>query len=261
MSAGCSAGAFSTVRRVRLYRVSAVVLRQRDLGETDRIVILYTRERGKLSAVAKGIKRPRSKLAGSLQLFSHAKVQLAAGRSLEVVTQAQAADIFYKLRGDMPRYAHASYAAELLDALTDEGLPDAALFDLLAETLGGLDVGGDPATLIRAFELKLLDHLGYGVELEVCVGCGAKIGAGGQGFSVAHGGVICRKCADAQGGAPLSAMALQALRELLALPLAELGKKRLSRAAREELERLLRAFVDFRLERPLRSAAFLKTDL
>jgi DNA repair protein RecO (recombination protein O) len=246
---------------VRLYRVSAIVIRQRDLGEADRIVIFYTRERGKLSAVAKGIKRPRSKLAGSLQLFTHAKVQLAAGRSLEVATQAEATDVFYHLRDDMARYAHASYAAELLDALTDEGLPEEDLFDLLLETLRALEAGGDPATIARAFELKLLDQLGYGVELEVCVGCGAKIAGEGQGFSVAHGGVMCSRCTGAQGGTALSGRALQALRELLVLPMAEVAKRRLSAAAREELERLLRPFVDYRLERPLRSAVFLKGDV
>lgn len=247
------------MRQVRLYRVSAIVVRQRDLGEADRIVILYTRERGKLSAVAKGIKRPRSKLAGSLQLFTHAKIQLAAGRSLEVATQAEAIDVFYHLREDMNRYAHASYAAELLDALTDEGLPEEVLFNLLLETLHALETGSDPATIIRAFELKLLDQLGYGMELEVCVGCGAKITGEEQGFSVVHGGVMCSRCAGSQGGTSLSGRALQALRELLVLPIEEVATRRLSATAREELERLLRPFVDYRLERPLRSASFLRS--
>jgi len=242
---------------VRLYRVSAVVIRQRELGEADRILVLYSLERGKLSAVAKGMKRPRSKLAGSLQLFSHASVQLAAGRSLEVATQARAIDFHYNLRRDMARYAHASYAAELLDAFTDEGLSHPALFELLLSTLGAMDAGADPATLTRAFELKLMARLGYGPELESCVSCSAGVGGGGRGFSVSQGGVLCRKCLSTKGGAPLSAAGLRALRELSELETEVVAERRLAPAAREELGRLMRAFVDFRVERQLRSAAFL----
>jgi len=242
---------------VRLYRVSAVVIRQRDLGEADRIVVLYTRERGKVSAVAKGTKRPRSKLAGSLQLFSHASVQLAAGRSLEVATQARPIDYHYNLRRDMKRYAHASYAAELLDALTDEGLADPDLFDVLVSTLEAMDGGGDPPTLVRAFELKLMARLGYGPELESCVSCGGDVGGGGRGFSVSQGGVLCGRCLAAGGGAGLSAAGLRALRELSELEIEVVAERRLAPAAREEIGRLMRAFVDFRLERQLRSAAFL----
>jgi len=245
---------------VRLYRVSAVVIRQRNLGEADRILTLYTRERGKISAVAKGVRRARSKLAGSLQLFSLAEIQLAAGRSLEVATQARALDSFYGLRRDLSRYSHASYAAELLDALTDEGLPDEMLFDLLVAALQALDAGADPGTVIRAFELHLLNRLGYGPELDQCVSCGAAVGSGAHGFSIAQGGVVCSRCIPEQGGAPLSPAGLRALRDLSALSLDDIAGRRLSAPVGAEVARLLRAFVDFRLERPLRSAAFLSSE-
>jgi len=233
------------------------VIRQRDLGEADRIVVLYTRERGKVSAVAKGAKRPRSKLAGSLQLFSHASVQVAAGRSLEVATQARPIDSHYNLRRDMRRYAHASYAAELLDTLTDEGLADPELFDVFVATLEAMDAGGDPPTMVRAFELKLMARLGYGPELESCVSCGGDVGGGGRGFSVSQGGVLCGGCLATKGGVGLSAAGLRALRELSELETEVVAGRRLARAAREETGRLMRAFVDFRVDRQLRSAAFL----
>jgi DNA repair protein RecO (recombination protein O) len=219
--------------------------------------VLYTRERGKLSAVAKGIRRPRSKLAGSLQLFSHASVQLAAGRSLEVVTQARALDTFYNLRNDMERYANGSYAAELLDALTDDGMADSALFGLLLSTLAALHSGADASTLIRAFELKLLTRLGYGPELDACTSCGAEIEGREQAFSVAQGGVLCGNCGKAAGGARLSTAGLQALRELRHMDTEAVAGRRLSATAGEELERFMRAFVDSHLDRPLRSSAFL----
>lgn len=245
------------MRRVRLYRVSSVVIRQRDLAEADRIVTLYTRERGKLSAVAKGVRRARSKLAGGLQLFSLAQVQLAAGRSLQVATQVQPADTFYHLREDMWRYAHACYVAELLDSLVDEEAPDRPLFELLVATLRGLDAGGDPPTLLHGFELRLLSRLGYGPELSVCVICGGDVDAGRAGFSASQGGVVCARCRAGRGAVALAPTALRAMRDLVALPPEEVITRRLSSSARRELQPIMRAFVDYRLARPLRSAEFL----
>lgn len=242
----------------RLYRVSALVVRQRGLGEADRIVVLLTPERGKISAVAKGARRARSKLASGTQLFCHARMQLAAGRSLEVVTQAQAIHMFYHLREDLARFTHACYASELVDALTEERHPDSAVFQLLLDTLRGLDSGGDPVTLARALELNLLTHLGFGPELHTCVCCGLEIEGGETGFSVPQGGAVCGRCLRARAGAPLTPEALRAMWELLALPAAELARRRLKASVQQELERLLRAYVDYQLERPLRSAAFLR---
>lgn len=246
------------MRRTRQYRVSSLVIRQRNLGEADRIVTLYTRERGKLSAVAKSARRTQSRLAGGLQLFCHAQVQLAAGRSLEIATQVQPADLFYHLRDDVRAYSHACYAAELLDALVDEGAPDPPLFELLLETFRGLDGGGDPPTLIRGFELKLLARLGYGPEMVNCVICSTEIGASGAGFSVSQGGVTCGRCARGHGAGSLGAATLKAMREMVQLAPEELARRKLTRSVGEELERILRPFVDYQLARPLRSVEFLR---
>ena len=245
------------MRRVRVYRVSSLVIRQRDLGEADRIVILYTAERGKLSAVAKGVKRGRSKLAGGLQLFSHAQVQLAAGRSLEVATQVQPIELFYRLREEMSRYAYACYVAELLDNLVDEGRSDGAVFDLLLATFRALDTGADPPTVVHAFELKLLSRLGYGPEVSNCVSCTAAVGTAKVGFSVPQGGVICGRCLPTHRAVALGPAALRAMRELVGLPVEQLAARRLSNSVRDELDRVLRAFVDYQLSRPLRTVRFL----
>ena len=252
-----SAGTASVDSRPRLYRVSAVVIRLRNLGEADRIVTLFTRERGKLSAVAKGVKRSRSKLAGGLQLFCHSHVQLARGRSLEVVTQVQSADVFYHVRENLDTYSHACYVAELLSLCTEEDAPDHFLFELLLGTLRGLNAGADAPTVARAFELKLMTRLGYGPETEVCVACGEALPKGAVGFSAARGGVVCRKCLPSTGAAPLSGAALTAMRELICMPLSDAAQRRLAAGPGRELARLVRAFVDYRLDRRPESAAFL----
>ncbi|MBN1458712.1 MAG: DNA repair protein RecO [Armatimonadetes bacterium] len=249
------------MRHTRLYRGDAVVLRQRNLAEADRILVLYTRPRGKLSAVAKGIRRPRSKLAGSLQLFAHAHIQLAAGRSLDVITQAEAIDLYYHLRQEVDRYAHACYVVELLDTLVDEGLPDEDLFSLLTGTLHGMDAGGDPATLTRAFEVKLLSRLGYGPELDACVSCGEPLRDNAAGFSVTQGGVVCERCAKNQGAVRLSRGACRAMKDLRRIDMDQLATRRLSPAIKGELAQVLRGFVDYHLDRPLRSTAFLSEEM
>jgi DNA repair protein RecO (recombination protein O) len=174
-----------------------------------------------------------------------------------VVTQVRPVDAFYHLREDMRSYTHACYVAELLDVLTDEGDPDPPIFELLLAALEALDAGGDATTLARCFELKLLSRLGYGPELDVCVTCGAKAGDGEAGFSVSQGGVTCGECLRAAGAAPISPVALRALRDLRRLPPEELAERRLSAAPREEVGRLMRSFVDHLLGRPLRSTEFL----
>lgn len=234
-----------------------MVIRQRDLGEADRILSLLTRERGKLSAVARGVKRPRSKLAGGLQLFCQSDLQLAAGRSLEVVTQVRSTDTFHHLRDDLTRYAHACYMCELVDALTEEGSPDAAVFDLVSESLRALNGGSDPATVTRGFELKLMSHMGYGPELEGCVACGAEVMGDGAGFSAPEGGALCAACRRAWRATGLGASALGAMRDLLRLPVSELARRRLTAAVGDELARMMRAYVDYRVDRPLRSTSFL----
>jgi DNA repair protein RecO (recombination protein O) len=241
----------------RLYRVSAVVIRQRNLGEADRVLTLLTRENGKISAVARGVKKARSKLAPSLQLFAQARMQLAVGRSLDVITSAHPVDLYYHLREDVQRYAYASYVAELADALLEEGGPDESVFTLLVATLKALDGGADAATVTLGFEIKLLTRLGYGPEVAACVSCGRQVEGGGAGFSAAEGGVMCAKCRRAEGAKELSGAGLRGLRELLAIPQEEVAGRKLAARVRQELQSMMRAFVDYRVDRPLRSAAFL----
>jgi DNA repair protein RecO (recombination protein O) len=175
-----------------------------------------------------------------------------------VVTQVHPIDAFYHLREEMRRYTHACYIAELLDVLTDEGDPDPRLFEALVATLETLDAGGDPSTLSRGFEISILSHLGYGPELDVCVQCGAKVGEQDAGFSAAQGGVACDECRRATGALRISSTALRALRDLRRIAPRELAKRRLSARPQEEIERLMRGFIDRQLGRPLRSAEFLR---
>ena len=108
------------LRKSQTYRAESITLRRSDLGEADRILTLYTREHGKRRAVAKSVRRPQSRLAGHIELFTHAEVFLAVGTNLDVLTQATAIEVFPAIADDLARFARASWAAELVDRLTPE---------------------------------------------------------------------------------------------------------------------------------------------
>lgn len=201
--------------RVRLVRVEAVVLRRWDLGETDRILAVFSRQRGKLRVVAKGVRRPKSRLAGHLELFARSTLLLARGRDLDIVTQAELIDPHRELRQDEHRIALAGYVAELVDALTSEDDPQRLVYDALDEALRDIGREPDPFFVVRRFELRLLSALGYQPELHRCVVCGRVLEPVTNVFVPQLGGVACPRCAPQDATAvPLSVSALKAMRLL-----------------------------------------------
>ena len=109
-------------QKFRSFRVEAIVLKHRDYGEADRLLTIYTRQKGKLQVLAKGVRKVRSQKAGHLEPFSLASLQLAAGRTWHLVSQAEAQDIFINLTSDLETLGYASYVAELVDRFTFEAV-------------------------------------------------------------------------------------------------------------------------------------------
>ncbi|HEY3267145.1 MAG TPA: DNA repair protein RecO [Armatimonadota bacterium] len=241
----------------RVYRANAIVLRRINLAETDKIVTLFTREKGKLGAVAKGARRPASRLAGATELFGYVRVLLAVGQSLDVITQVEVRKSFPDIRRNLDKIAAASYMTELADIFTDERHPNPDLFDLLLSALHVLNTQSDVALLATAFSLQTLSEAGYHPSFDVCARCG---GADTEftGFSPTAGGAICRSCRmsvkDAFAAAPES---LDAARSLLTWELPQAARLELTPRARVQALRMARAFLLLRAERPLKSARFL----
>jgi len=139
-------------RRQRVLRAQAIVLRHRNWGEADRILGLFTLEMGKVQAIAKGVRRPRSRKAGHLEPFTHVKLLLARGRNIAIITQAEAIDQFTTLREDMLLTTYASYVVELLDRFTYEEGENRQLFRLLRNTLARLCSADKPELVLRYYE-------------------------------------------------------------------------------------------------------------
>jgi len=243
----------------RTLRVEAIVLRHSDWGEADRLLSLFTREEGKLRAIAKGARRLRSRKAGHLQPFTRVKLMLAHGRDLWIVTQAETVAAYLALREDLERIAHASYAVELLDRFTYEEGANRPLFDLLAITLQRLNEGQPPFTLLRYYELRLLDLLGFRPELFRCVGCGDEIQPQDQFFSPLLGGVLCPRCGSQDASArPISVNALRFLRHFQRSTYAEATRAVIPVPVQQEMETRMQDYLTYYLERGLNTPGFLR---
>lgn len=245
--------------RERTYRTEALVLRRKDIGEADRVLTLLTPERGKVRVVAKGIRKPRSRKAGHLELFTRASLLIAAGRDLDLITQAQALETYRPLREDLVRGAYAAYAVELLDKFTPERQEAGELYQLLAHMLGWLSAVADPALPARYYELRLLTLAGFQPELRRCVLGGETIVAEAQYFSAPQGGAVCARCGRGQAGLlPISMEALKYLRYFQSQPYSKVAGLKLAPGVLSEMERILQRYIVYVLERQLKSVEFLK---
>jgi DNA repair protein RecO (recombination protein O) len=239
-----------------LYRTEAVVLRARELGETDRLLVLYTRSEGKVRAVAKGVRRPGSRLAG-LEPFTLSELQLFQGRELDRVIQSQPRRGFRPLREDLGRLAAASYLAELVEGLTAERDPSPALFQTLVAGMALLAQGPDPLLALRFLELRLSALAGFQPVLDRCARCGGEAGPR-PAFAPAEGGVVCAGCRPVSGAVSLAPGTLASLRFLAAAQPGRVEVLRLTAGANAEMARALVGWVSYHLERRPRSLDFLE---
>jgi DNA repair protein RecO (recombination protein O) len=242
----------------RVYQTEAIIIKRINLGEADRILILYTPDYGKVRAVAKGSRRTRSKFGGHVELLTHSTLLLARGKSLDIVTQAQTIDSFLSLKEDLKRMSCGLYISELVDAFTEERLESRQLFQLLLETLHQLTESKDNDTVLRYFELRLLDLTGYRPQLQKCANCNSSLQPVMNYFSPGQGGVLCPDCAFAEPFAlQFSLNALKVLRLWQTCDYASAIRVHINPELASELEQTIRQYIRYRLDRQVKSTAWL----
>jgi len=245
--------------RERSFRVEAVVLRHSDWGEADRLLVMFTRELGKVRAIAKGVRKLRSRKAGHLEPFTRSNLLLARGRDLLIVTQAEAINTHMALGENLTLVAYANYIVELLDRFTYEEGENRALYRLLCETLERLTRQLDPSIAVRYYEIRLLDLLGFRPQLFKCAQCGAEILPQDQYFSAEQGGVLCPECGKGVPGArAVSTSALKYLRHMQRSAYADAARAQIPQEVNREMEILIQHYLTYLLERSLNTPAFLR---
>ena len=178
----------------RSYKTSAVILRGRTYGEADRILTLFTKERGKLDAIAKGSRRTKSHLAGRLEFGNEVLLGMHRGRNLDVVVSADIERAHWQYLVAPERYAAANMIVELIDAFCEPDLAQPEIYALLTAALGAIGQSEDPLALLPRFSLRLLDALGLAPPVETCVHCGASFADKTAWLDAEQGGFGCEKC-------------------------------------------------------------------
>ena len=238
-------------------------MRSHKIGEADKVLRILTREHGKRSTVAKGVRKTGSRFGARLEPLTCAKVLIHRGRTLDLVRQAEIESSFHEVREDLGLFVAGSAMVELIDCLTQEHEPHPELFDLLLTGLEALrDYHGASASTLAFFEFRALSEAGFGIAVSRCAECGAELSTGPVWFSLHRGGMVCETCrADPkretgklvrlspEAAASLGWMAGHSMGDVLFGGLKSTG----------ELERLMGMVVEHWTEREFRSGRVMKS--
>jgi DNA repair protein RecO (recombination protein O) len=229
-----------------LYRDKGVVLRSYKLGESDRIVVLMTEQHGKVRAVAKGIRKTKSKIGARLEPLSHVEVQLYKGRELDTVSQVELIDSSARLHNNLDKLTQGISMLEAVDQIAEDREPSPHLYRMLHGALNALMEQESPV-MLAAFYWKLLAAEGVSPQVHSCVGCAAEDGL--VAFDIFHGGVQCRTCRT---GISISQLAIDLLQQVLGGQL-NVALAQPESAASFEISQLATQAMEYHIERRLRS--------
>lgn len=239
-------------------KAEGIVIRNTDYGEGNKIITLYTLERGKLGMMARGAKKPKSRLTAVSQLLSHGYYMFDRfGSKLATLHQGELIQSFSGIKQDLVMTAHAAYIVELLDRLTEDREANPRLFQLLLLTLQYMEEGRDFEILTRIFEVKMLQAAGYRPQLEGCLSCKALEGP--FLFSVREGGLLCDRCRHRD---PYAMVVGGGTAKLLGLfqrmDLARMGEIRVKEETRTQLQQVMQLFIEEHTGLKLKSRRFLQ---
>ena len=244
----------------RTYQTEAIIIRKTKLGEADRILTLYTPHLGKIQAVAKGVRRPRSKLAGHLELLTHSLVSFARGRNLDTIIGSQTINSFLPLKSNLWLTSCGLYIIELVNQFTADDVENLTLFQLLGATLEHLCRTANRDLTLRYFELHLLDEAGYRPQLHQCVSCQKTLEPEINSFSSDSGGILCPECAaNHPSSQPVSVNAQKILRLLQNSDYSTVERLKIDAVLSRELESVTSNYLRHLLECEVKSATWLDT--
>jgi DNA repair protein RecO (recombination protein O) len=240
----------------RLYRSQGIIIKRVDVGEADRIVTILTPQ-GKIEATARGVRKTTSKLAGHLELLSVCQLQLARGRSRDVITQSVAVERFGRLQVSLLRMAAGYYVAELTDVLVGDEDAASPAFAALSETLHALSSAEQIDMIVHWYTLALCDAVGYRPQLVECAVCNTLLDTSAERWSHAQGGMLCPDCHRSDPQAQhISLPVFKLLRFVQREPLAHLGDVVQPAVVHAQVYQLMRQWIRRVHDRPLRAADF-----
>lgn len=258
-------------------KTQAIVIRTFPLRDAHKIITFYTPDFGKVKAVAYGVKSPKSKLTGSLELLNHGILlfNYRENRDLQSLSGFELIEGFDSLRSDFSRITYGCYMAELVDAIASEGDANPEIFELLRHTYQLLGDSKDVKLVARFFEIKFLDLAGYAPQLTQCANCGSAVspvpinrmhgsspGVPSMLFSIDNGGLLCGDCQHIDSsGYTITPGSCELLKTLRKSELRKLNRIHASTQNHRELKLVLSSFIQYHTERSLKSLRFIESVL
>jgi DNA repair protein RecO (recombination protein O) len=239
-----------------LQKVEGIVIRTTDYSETNKIVTIYTREWGKVGVMARGAKKPNSRLSAITQLFSYGYFLVQKGNGLGNMQQGELLSSMRTIREDIILTAYASYILELTDKCTEEKKPNPYMFELLLQTLQYMNEEYDLDILIHIFEMKMLNSLGLYPVLNQCAVCGQTDGH--FSFSIRENGFLCHRCLDKDPyHLPISSATVKLLRLFYYFDLSRLGNISVKTETKKEIKKVIDLYYEEYSGLHLKSKRFL----
>lgn len=243
-------------------RSEGILLRRHDLRETSIILTFYTKDAGKIRGVIRGARGNRAQEGGAaFELFARDDVVFYERRRSDLCTisQCDLVEFFAPVRSSLERFAYASYFIELIDAVTEPAVSQPAVFELILNSLRLIGGEASPRRVARIFEIKLLDLLGMMPGLAACTRCGSSADGTAGRFSLRDGGVVCAACGAADpSSTPILAGTVNFIEHIRRAPFDKVAQVKVAERVGRDLERMLRSFLDYHLNRRLKTLDFLR---
>lgn len=247
-------------KRMANYKTQAINLKSYNLGEADKIVVMYSRDHGIIRCVAKGVRKPSSKLGGRMEMLMANRLFVAKGKQLDILCQAESIDTFKDTRKDLPKLTYSLYCAELINNFgLENDTNSSCIYDLFYETLKNISLSGNITetlwTIVR-FQYHLLSHLGYAVELDTCVKCNDDIKNNTWAFCPESGGVICTSCK--RQASKLTEIDLNIIKLLKEIELFDFPETQINQDLLNTCFNILKEYLSLRCDKKLKSCELIE---
>ena len=244
-----------------LYKTEGIVLKSMEYEEADKIVTIYTKNYGKITAIAKGVRKTKSKFGSSLEIFTHSVFLFYKGRNIDIVSQVEILESFFSTSKEVIKFAFAANCVEVVNKLTEEREINIGLFNLLKEVLHYLRESNDPKLLALSFKWRVMSILGYRPSLNHCCRCNKSIEDQKEMyFNIKEGGLVCNNCIvkDKEGCVKVSIYFNKLVRRILITPLSTISNATIPDEKIKELEKITDSYIAYHSEKSFKTDRFLK---
>ncbi|HBI16694.1 MAG: repair protein RecO protein [Candidatus Moranbacteria bacterium GW2011_GWF2_34_56] len=232
------------------YKYTGIILNKKDIGETDRIYNIYTLEQGKISAIARGVRKSKSKLAGHLENFYLIDLTVMKNRGMGNIASSIVENNFKNIRNDLDLLERVFKTAKIINRLINDQEKDTDIFFLFLDYLDSLNKIGNKLDdvhknlITQGFIFKFLDLAGYKIEINKCVRCEQRLSRDRNFFDYSQGGIVCEKCAVGTDNIlPISNNSIKIIRIIFQNKIKNLSKLKIGRRESTELEHISKKFI------------------